>query len=159
MAHFKEATLNPDPAIPGEVYAAIANAQLEGHPFKDGHPSLNDLMAVLHEIRNLPDDAFTSCIRALLETVMAVSHDGCNCYGRGLVFLRHATFGRDATIESVATELLKAATHVCPPPDGIEQRSPPPYEETFAARLQKLGIAQVPGYEPVLSPEQPRNRD
>jgi hypothetical protein len=82
---------------------------------------------------------------------MAVSHDGCNCYGRGLVYLRHITAGRDVTIESVAKELLESATHMCPPPDNVEPRSAPSYEEDFESRLEKLGIPPVEAYDPLSS--------
>jgi len=36
---------------------------------------------------------------------MAVSHDGCNCYGRGLDYLRYITVDRHVTTEAVAKEL------------------------------------------------------
>ncbi len=149
MAHFRDPTFAPDKAIPERVYAPIANAQLEHHPFKDGSASLNDIMLVLHEIRKLPQAPFDICVRAVLDTVMAVSHDGCNCYGRGLVYLRHITVGRDVTIESVARELLRSATHVCPPPDNVEPRSAPRYEKDFKSRLEALGIPPVEAYESI----------
>lgn len=153
MAHFRDSTLEPDTAIPKPVYAAIANAQLEHHPFKNGSASLNDLMSVIHDIRNLPEESYNKCVRAVLDTVMAVVHDGCNCYGRGLVYLRHITVGIDATIEAVGRELLIAATHVCPQPGTGEPRLAPPYEREFESRLEALGIRPVDEYEPVASDE------
>ena len=62
MAHFKDPTLAPGKAIPERVYAAIANAQLEHHPFKDGRAALNDLMAVMHEIRSGDEDGIDSTL-------------------------------------------------------------------------------------------------
>jgi len=150
---FKNATLAQNDHIPSGIIAAITSAQYEHHPFKDGSASLADLMRVMHNIRALSSAEYNACVRAVLDTVMNVADDGCNCYGRGLVFLRHITVDLDRTLYTVGTKLLEAAIHVCPSCDAADQREAPAFEAQFLHRLEVLRISPVDQYEWVAPPE------
>jgi len=107
----------------------------------------------MEPIRELPATQYELCLAAIRVLVLEQRKQFCNCYGRGLVYLRHLAFGRSPAIFAEASELLKQAltARTTLPPPGKSHNPDHPYQEDFADMLANLGILEIDGYEKLTS--------
>ena len=138
-----------DAGVPRQVHYAIGAGTTEYHPFKHNSASLKDFIRVMEPIRELPATQYELCLDAIRYLVLEQRKQFCNCYGRGLVYLRHLTFGRSPAIFAEASELLKQAltARTTLPPPGKPRNPDHPYQEDFADMLADLGIPEIEGYQ------------
>ena len=139
-----------DAGVPWRIHYAIGAGTTEHHPFKHGSASFSDFIRVMPGIRGLDEEHYTLCLSAIRKLVLAQRPNGCNCYGRGLVYLRHLAFGRSESVFAETSELLSEAlvarTTLPPRHDPHRQF---PFQEQFGDMLAALGIEEIEGYEPI----------
>jgi len=86
--------LNEKANVTTEVRRIINNGFFTHHPFKNSSAQLEDNIKILNYLRALPEKDFHLCINAIDKTVSKTEF--CpNCYGKGLVYLRLLSKGKD----------------------------------------------------------------
>ena len=138
-----EITIDRDD-LPEDVWAAIANGQLEHHPFKLRSASLRELSEVLPQMRSLPDPLLERCVSALSELAMAEGLGACQCQGRGLVYLRCLTAGRfEHSYRELGATLAHALAEDTLPPQHHRR---PTWQQDYRAMLDEIGVDVPDGY-------------
>ncbi len=90
-------SLGKEVKISEEIKLIINNGFYAHHPFKNSSAQLEDYIKALNFIRALPEKEYHLCINAVEETAHKAKF--CpNCYGKGLVYLRLLSKGKDAEL-------------------------------------------------------------
>lgn len=79
--------------IPYEVCRIINNSYYEHHPFKQRSGSQSDFIKILPIIRSLPSDQFHLCLESIKTRLDQTEY--CNCFVRGMAYLKYLTKGID----------------------------------------------------------------